>query len=64
MNTIQHAEWLTPREIASTLKVSRPTTYRLIASGELPAIRVGHQLRVATKDLDAYLHHGDTEGHA
>jgi excisionase family DNA binding protein len=32
---------LTVREAAATLRVSKPTIYRWIAAGELPAIRYG-----------------------
>jgi hypothetical protein len=31
---------LTPREVAEVMRVSTMTVYRLIKSGELPAIRV------------------------
>jgi excisionase family DNA binding protein len=59
MNTGQH-EWLTPAEVASTLRISGPTTYRLISSKALPAVKVGGQLRISRDDVEAYLHR-DTE---
>lgn len=46
-------------EVAEPLRLSRPTVYRLIAAGELPAIRVGggHKgsLRVTRDELGTYL---------
>jgi excisionase family DNA binding protein len=46
MSTIATPELLTVREAAERLHVSRATAYRLIERGELPALRVGHQLRI------------------
>ena len=37
------------------------TVYRLIKSGELPAVRVGKSFRVREEDLDAYLARQYTE---
>jgi excisionase family DNA binding protein len=46
---------LTAAEVADQLRVSTMTIYRLIRSGELPAVRVGRNYRVRARDLDAYL---------
>jgi excisionase family DNA binding protein len=46
---------LTTREVAEAIRVSTMTVYRLIKSGELPAIRVGRHLRIRRRDLLAYL---------
>lgn len=46
---------LTAAEVADQLRVSTMTIYRLIRSGELPAVRVGRNYRVRAGDLDAYL---------
>jgi excisionase family DNA binding protein len=46
---------LTAAEVADQLRVSTMTIYRLIRSGELPAVRVGRNYRVREADLDAYL---------
>ncbi len=47
--------WLTVDEIANDLRVSRMSVYRLVSTGVLPAHRIGHNLRVTTKDFDDYL---------
>lgn len=46
---------LTAAEVAEQLRVSTMTIYRLIRSGELPAVRVGRNYRVREEDLAAYL---------
>ena len=46
---------LTVAEVADLLRVSTMTVYRLIRSGELPAVRVGRNYRVRRGDLDSYL---------
>lgn len=46
---------LTAAEVADQLRVSTMTIYRLIRSGELPAVRVGRNYRVRAGDLAAYL---------
>ncbi|QQE72929.1 helix-turn-helix transcriptional regulator [Brevibacillus composti] len=44
----------TTEEIAKLLKISKLTVYDLIKKGELPAYRVGRQMRVDASDLEAY----------
>lgn len=46
---------LTAAEVAGRLRVSTMTVYRLIRSGELPAVRVGRNYRVQAEDLETYL---------
>ena len=49
------ARFLTVQEVAEIMRVSTMTVYRIIKSGELPAVRVGRSFRVAEPDVDAYL---------
>ena len=49
------ARFLTAAEVASLLRVSTMTVYRLIKSGELRAVRVGKSYRLREDDIDAYL---------
>jgi excisionase family DNA binding protein len=46
---------LTVAEVAATMRVSNMTVYRLIKSGDLPALRVGKNYRVRESDVDRYL---------
>ncbi|MFP4310887.1 MAG: helix-turn-helix domain-containing protein [Nitriliruptoraceae bacterium] len=48
-------ELLTAAEVADQLRVSTMTIYRLIRSGELPAVRVGRNYRVPVAELERYL---------
>jgi excisionase family DNA binding protein len=46
---------LTVAEVASTMRVSNMTVYRLIKSGELGAVRVGKNYRIREVDLERFL---------
>ena len=46
---------LTVSEVASAMRVSNMTVYRLIKSGQLSAIRVGKNYRIRTSEVDRYL---------
>lgn len=47
--------FLTTEEVLGYLRVTPRTIYRLIRSGELPAIRIGRQWRFRRTDLDDWL---------
>lgn len=47
--------YLTPQEIAATLKVSYMTVYRWIRAGKLNASRAGKQYRIKDKDLIQFM---------
>lgn len=49
------ARFLTVAEVADLLRLSRMTVYRLVADGELPALRVGKSYRVPQSALDAFI---------
>jgi excisionase family DNA binding protein len=53
--------FLTVAEVASMLRVSTMTVYRLIKSGQLPAARVGKSYRVREEDVDSYLANSYTQ---
>ena len=42
-------------EVASIMRVSKMTVYRLVHSGELEAIRVGRSFRVPEQAVNRYL---------
>jgi excisionase family DNA binding protein len=48
-------EFLTVAEVAAIMRVSKMTVYRLVHSGELPAIRVGRSFRVPAQAVHDYL---------
>jgi excisionase family DNA binding protein len=47
--------FLTVAEVAELMRVSKMTVYRLVHSGEMPAVRVGRSFRVPQDALDEYL---------
>ncbi|MCP2261711.1 transcriptional regulator, AlpA family [Streptoalloteichus tenebrarius] len=48
-------QFLTVAEVAAIMRVSKMTVYRLVHSGELPAVRVGRSFRVPEKAVNEYL---------
>lgn len=47
--------FLTVAEVASVMRVSKMTVYRLVHGGELPAVRVGRSFRVPEQAVNDYL---------
>lgn len=50
------ADLLTTRQVTQLLKIDRTTIYRMVESGQLPAIRVGKQWRFAQAAIEQLLH--------
>ena len=48
-------QFLTVEEVASIMRVSKMTVYRMVHAGELPAIRVGRSFRVPEDEVHKYL---------
>ena len=46
---------LTVKMACDTLALSRTTLYRLITRGELPVVRIGGNVRIRQKDIDAFI---------
>jgi len=46
---------MTLKEVASKLRVSRGTPYALVASGQIPSIRIGRLIRVTPQALDGFI---------
>lgn len=53
--SLGEVKFLTVAEVAAMMRVSKMTVYRLVHSGELPAIRVGRSFRVPDQAVQAYL---------
>ena len=47
--------FLTVAEVAAMLRVSKMTVYRMVHSGDLPAMQVGRSFRVPARAVDQYL---------
>lgn len=55
MTTNSRPRYLTVAEVATEMRVSTMTVYRLIKSGGLSAVRVGKSYRIRLADLDNFL---------
>ncbi|MGQ0465176.1 MAG: helix-turn-helix domain-containing protein [Sporichthyaceae bacterium] len=47
--------FLTVAEVATKMRVSKMTVYRLVHNGDLPAVRVGRSFRVPETAVQEYL---------
>jgi excisionase family DNA binding protein len=48
-------EWLTLREMQEMLSIGRTKAWQLVASGEVPAVKIGRSVRVSRKELEQWL---------
>lgn len=55
VTSLGNVRFLKVAEVASMLRVSRMSVYRLIHSGDLEAVRFGRNFRVPERAVDAYL---------
>jgi excisionase family DNA binding protein len=53
--TVQQRPLLTIAETGTRLNLNERTVRRLIARGDLPAVRLGNSIRVDPDDLEAWL---------
>jgi excisionase family DNA binding protein len=52
---LSEVKFLTVAEVATIMRVSKMTVYRLVHGGELPAVRVGRSFRVPEQAVHDYL---------
>ncbi|KOX12556.1 hypothetical protein ADL05_21510 [Nocardiopsis sp. NRRL B-16309] len=52
---LEEVRFLTVAEVASIMRVSKMTVYRMVHSGVLPATRVGRSYRVPNRAVQDYL---------
>lgn len=55
MPEIPDVKFLTVAEVAELMRLSKMTVYRMVHSGELPAVRFGRSYRVPEADVVAAL---------
>ena len=55
--------FLTVAEVAEMMRVSTMTVYRLVKSGELPAVRFGRSYRIPESAVAAVIAVPDVTGH-
>lgn len=49
------SQYLSVTDVAKHINISKMTIYRLIESGEIPALRVGRSVRILQTDLEEYV---------
>ena len=52
---LSEVKFLTVAEVASAMRVSKMTVYRLVHAGELPAVQIGRSFRVPEQAVNEYL---------
>ncbi|MER6075212.1 helix-turn-helix domain-containing protein [Streptomyces sp. NPDC001817] len=55
MHPLNEVVFLTVAEVASVMRVTKMTVYRLVHSGHLPAVRVGRSFRIPEQAVHVYL---------
>ena len=55
MSSTKYSEWLSLKDVQQMLGIGRTKAYELIATGELPAVRIGRCIRVNRGELDEWL---------
>jgi excisionase family DNA binding protein len=53
--SLAEVRFLTVAEVAAAMRVSKMTVYRLVHSGDMPALRVGRSFRVPEQAVRDYL---------
>ncbi len=59
-----NTRFLTVAEVAETMRVSKMTVYRLVHSGEMPAVRFGRSYRVPEAAVEEYVRRAAVDGHS
>ena len=54
-------ELLTPNELATKFKISKPSVYRLVGRRQIPFVKIMGSLRFDANDVAAYLQHNRIE---
>ena len=52
---LSEVRFLTVAEVATIMRVSKMTVYRLVHGGELPAVQVGRSFRIPEQAVHDYL---------
>ncbi len=61
MADLSGARFLTVGEVADMMRVSNMTVYRLVHSGELPAVRFGRSFRIPESAVEAAISLPDSQ---
>lgn len=62
VNHFADVRFLTVAEVADVMRVSKMTVYRLVHSGDMPAVRFGRSYRVPESAVEQYVRRATVEG--
>jgi excisionase family DNA binding protein len=48
-------EWLTLRQVQEILGIGSTKGYSLVATGEIPSVRIGRSIRISRQELERWL---------
>jgi excisionase family DNA binding protein len=48
-------EWLTLREMQEILGIGKTKAYELVATGDIPSVKIGRSIRVSVRELERWL---------
>lgn len=57
-----NTRFLTVAEVAAVMRVSKMTVYRLVHSGEMPAVRFGRSYRVPEAAVEEFVRRSTVDG--
>ena len=55
MEENREREWITLRDMQQVLGIGSTKAYELVASGEVPSVRIGRAIRISRKELEHWL---------
>lgn len=61
-NHFSDVRFLTVAEVADVMRVSKMTVYRLVHSGDMPAVRFGRSYRVPESAVEQYVRRAAVDG--
>lgn len=61
-NYFSDVRFLTVAEVADVMRVSKMTVYRLVHSGDMPAVRFGRSYRVPESAVEQYVRRAAVDG--
>ena len=48
-------ELITLKELSKYLKISKPTLYKMVEKGKIPALKIANQWRFKNEDIDRWV---------
>jgi excisionase family DNA binding protein len=53
--TLEMEELITLEELSKYLKISKPTLYKMVERGKIPALKIASQWRFKKEDIDGWV---------